>query len=215
MQVPYRWITKHSSIEDAVASAGWQRLNELRKRITRLQVEAHFVSEDIEYLRSLQHAVESPNHAFCPNLRQLDVYYDKRLPCKYDFLTGGSLRQFKLHWDPRDVKKHEGVFEGALNTVALLSPMVQQLEVPRLNSSFIDYGKFAKLRILDHSGDFSAKSWIQLCAECPLLENVKIGWTRNKLADERAIIALGPQMQELPALHVLHITSIYDGEFNP
>ncbi|KAG9042359.1 hypothetical protein FS837_010964 [Tulasnella sp. UAMH 9824] len=212
--VQYRWVTKHSSTRDAVASAGWRRLNELQAKITRLRVQTHLISDDIDYIRNLQHAVESAHHAFFPNLRQLDVIdLDPSGPYMYDFLPGSSLQQFKLDWAPNYGNEPAGVFEGVINSVALRSPMVRHIKVFQSEWPFIDYGKFSQLQTLDHAGDFSVTSWRKLCAGCPLLEKVNIWWTQERLAGEDAP-AFRPQTQELPALRVLNLVAIKDSGFN-
>ncbi|KAG8907910.1 hypothetical protein FRC01_007544 [Tulasnella sp. 417] len=208
----YRWVTKHSTIEDGVASAGWRRLNELRKKITRLQIGTHLGQKDIDYLRNIHRAVETPHHPFCPKLRELEVTFDEPQHYMYDFLAGGSLQQFKLNLTSIDMEGHTRIFQVAIQSIALGSPMVERITILRSDSPFINYGKFSRLRILSHGGDFSVTSWIQLCAGCPLLEDVNIWWIQDELDDDAAIVT-GPQAQTLPVLRVLSIGTIENGEF--
>ncbi|KAG8924469.1 hypothetical protein FRC01_011456 [Tulasnella sp. 417] len=49
-----------------------------------------------------------------------------------------------------------------------------------------------------------------MCACCPLLEVVDIGWIEDDHVDEEAIVASGPQMQLLPVLRVLNISWMHD-----
>ncbi|KAG8907916.1 hypothetical protein FRC01_007540 [Tulasnella sp. 417] len=210
----YRWVTKHFNIEDGVASAGWRRLNELRKKITRLQIETHLAQDDFDYLLKIHRAAEYPRHRdpFCPKLRELEVIFDEPQPYMYDFLVGGSLQQFKLNLPLSDTEGYAGLCQVAIQSIALGSPLVERISVLRSDSPFINYGKFSRLRILNHGGDFSVKSWIQLCAGCPLLEDVNIWWIQDELDDEDAVVT-GPQAQALPVLRVLRIGTIENAEF--
>ncbi|KIO21484.1 hypothetical protein M407DRAFT_28938 [Tulasnella calospora MUT 4182] len=204
----YHWVPEHCSIEDAIAGTGWRRLNELRKKISRLRIASRLMSEDIDYMLKLQHVVESPHRAFCPNLRELELSFGDLQPYEYDFLAGGSLRQFKLSWTS-ETEMRTRLFAGTMERVALRSPMIEHISVHRSDFALIDYGKFSNLRTLNHGGHFSATSWIKLCAGCPLLEDVNIWWIQGDLVDEEAI-AEGPQMQQLPLLRILHIEIMRD-----
>ncbi|KAG8907915.1 hypothetical protein FRC01_007539 [Tulasnella sp. 417] len=199
----YRWVTK-PSINDAIMSTGWQRLDVLRKKITRLRVGIQLVSEDLEYIKTLQHATDSPYDAFFPNLRQLNVWFRGRSAYQYGFLAGESLQQFNLNWLFRGLGQTTTDWAGALESVALRSPMVKHIKAFESDSPFIDYGKFSRLRTLDHGGDLGVLSWIQICAGCPLLEEVKISQSQVRPFDETGIVS-GPDTQELPALRNLDI----------
>ncbi|KAG8978731.1 hypothetical protein FRC05_010004 [Tulasnella sp. 425] len=209
----FGFTTRHSSVQDAVASGGWRRLDELRKKITRLRIEMRLTLEDINYVKDLQHAVESSHHAFCPRLRQLEVNLDGQPhPYPYDFIAGESLAQIHLRGGSTGFIQQAGSVASALEKVALRSPMIEHLDASRSNISFINYGGFSKLRTLKHGGQFSVTSWIQLCAGCPLLEVVTIWWMQDELPDEEAIHS-GPEVQALPALRVLSIEPTDDGLF--
>ncbi|KAG9042357.1 hypothetical protein FS837_010962 [Tulasnella sp. UAMH 9824] len=170
--------------------------------------------EDINYLRSMHSAVESPDQAFCPKLRELEVRFDDLQPYEYDFLAGGLLRNFKLIWTPPNRNGLVEVFQGAMRGLALRSPMIEHITAFRSDSAFTDYGEFHKLRTLDHGGDFSVGSWLQLCEGCPLLEEVHIWWIQkdSELPDQ-SLIASAPGIRELAALRVLSIATIANGMF--
>ncbi|KAG9038312.1 hypothetical protein FS837_001282, partial [Tulasnella sp. UAMH 9824] len=206
----FGFMTKYSNNKDAVATAGWKRLNELRRKVARIQVRMHLASGDIHYLMGLQRAVEPPHCAFCPELRHLDVKLDGQPePCAYDFLAGEPLVQLNCTWTPTDSSKSSRAVAHALERVALRSPLVERLDVSGFNSRFINYGLFPKLRILSHHGDFSMESWPQLCTECPLLEEVYMRCWWKKPINEVATNT-SPAMQALPSLRVLRTSEVED-----
>lgn len=209
----YRWVTQHP-ISDAIASTGWRRLNELRKKITRLRVEIHLDPDDTDYLQNIHHALEPPHHAFFPKLRELKISFHLPQPHEYDLLAGGSLRSLRV--DRALPYRYDAVevVGDAMESLALRSPMVEHIKVWASHSPFIDYGKFSKLRTLSHSGYFSVESWVNLCEGCPLLEDVRIRVAHEKLLGKEAI-AIGPQMQQLPTLHILNVETIEDKVFIP
>lgn len=174
----------------------------------------HLTLEDINYMRSIHNAVESPEQAFCPKLRELEVRFANLQPYEYHFLAGGSLRKFKLTWTPSNRNGLVEVYQGVIRGLASQSPMIEHITVFRSDSAFTNYGEFHKLRTLDHGGDFSVGSWIQLCEGCPLLEEVHIWWIQedSELPDED-LIASAQDMQELAALRVLSLATIENGRF--
>ncbi|KAG9042358.1 hypothetical protein FS837_010963 [Tulasnella sp. UAMH 9824] len=123
-----RWEPKHSSIKEAIASPGWRRLNELRKKVTRLRIETHLVSEDIDYLLKLHHAEEPPHHTFCPQLRELEVNVGDLESYEYDFIAGASLQQFRLNW-VNDTGRPTRLVADTVENIALRSPMVEHLKL--------------------------------------------------------------------------------------
>ncbi|KAG8891495.1 hypothetical protein FRC01_014665, partial [Tulasnella sp. 417] len=146
-------------------------------------------------------------------LRELEVLFDDQpQPYGYDLLTGGSLRQFKLDRRINLMMEDDfgGVFEATLSNLALRSPLVEHISVLNSDSPFIDYGKFSNLRTLEHIGTFTVASWMEICARCTLLEDFSISWIKDDLVGEDTITATGPQIQELPVLRVLSISSMYE-----
>ncbi|KAG9042356.1 hypothetical protein FS837_010961 [Tulasnella sp. UAMH 9824] len=202
---PSWFTTKHSSIKDAVASAGWRRLNELRKKVTRLRIRKQLALDDIKYVISLQHSIEAAHQPFCPKLRRLDVKIVPRSqPYAYDFLAGQSLIKIRIRWTPRDHGPLM-VMIDAVERAALQSPMVEHIEVSLSDSHFIDYGKFSRIRTLIHEGDFSMESLSQLCKGCPLLEVARLWWMQAALVDDETIYSEPREIQVFPALQGLNI----------
>ncbi|KAG8911963.1 hypothetical protein FRC01_005375, partial [Tulasnella sp. 417] len=207
----FAFKTLYSSIEHAVASPGWRRLNELRKKITRLRVGQSIALIDIQYLMDIQALIEPPHRPFCPNLQQLQVELGlQSQPYAYASLAGDSLASFDLTWYPI-VHSPRRLMASAMQMVALRSPMIQHIEASVSDSPFINYGLFPNLRILAHEGEFSMKSWAQLCTGCPVLEVVQLQWRGSMLADEDQSIYLVQDIQTPLALEVLEVSDGLDG----
>ncbi|KAG8913408.1 hypothetical protein FRC01_004559 [Tulasnella sp. 417] len=209
----YHLITRHLSVKDAIASVGWRRLDDLRKKITLLRIKTYLRADDIDYLENIHRALGPPHQAFFPKLRELVVCFQGSQPYEYDFLAGESLRCFRLDQIRSTRDRPEGDSRGILKTLATRSPMVEHIQVWSSDSPFINYGRFSNLRTLYHSGDFSVASWINLCTDCLLLEDVTLQKLQENLVD-RETIALGPQLHQFPPLQILDIESIENKVLN-
>ncbi|KAG9018808.1 hypothetical protein FRB90_009278 [Tulasnella sp. 427] len=155
-------------IERTLSSPGWLRVNDLRKKITRLKIVTPLDPDRLTYLAELLYSVESLGSPFCPSLRSLELT-GKLQPSHpiYEFIAGNSLRQLVLSLKPQP----EAEIETALKTLTSNAPRIKDLAA-MIPYTEVGYGMFSELRSLRYGGIPSMLWWSQLCAGCPKLEDL-------------------------------------------